>query len=230
VAGDHPGDSVETDLETDLALEAGVRAEIETLAAERLVFFSDAVVAIAITLLAIDLPLPAGRDQAAFLASLAANAPEYTSFVISFAVIALHWVHHNAMFRYVSRLDGRVVVLNLVWLLLIVITPFMTRLLGGDELTLIRFGMYAGTQALQSTVFAVLGWTLVRHRLLRPGIPDAIARRGAQSSLLAAAAFAVSVPLFALVGPWAFACWAVIPILGSRLLPANRRSRARVAG
>jgi uncharacterized membrane protein len=189
---------------------------------ERLVFFSDAVVAIAITLLALDLPLPAGSDQHAFLASLSANRPEYLSFLISFVVIGLHWVHHHELFRFVARLDNQITVLNLSWLLLIIITPFMTKVLGEDELTLIRFGMYAGTQALQAVVFALLAWTLRRHRLLRPATPAEVVARGGRDALIAASAFALSIPLFAVVEGWAFACWLIVPFVGARLL----RSRA----
>lgn len=53
-------------------------------AAERLAFFSDAVVAIAITLLAIDLPVPTGDSTPEFLAALRADPLDYLAFLISF--------------------------------------------------------------------------------------------------------------------------------------------------
>jgi uncharacterized membrane protein len=200
--------------------------ELRVVEPERLVFFSDAVVAIAITLLALELPLPASGDHAAFMTSLAANVPEYLSFLISFVVIGLRWVHHHELFRFVARLDSRVTVLNLGWLLLIVITPYMTRVLGEDDLSLVRFGMYAATQALQAAVFALIGWTLVRRGLLRPGTPAQVTAQSMRDALLGASAFAVSIPMFALVGAWAFVCWPVVPLVGARLESARRRRRS----
>jgi TMEM175 potassium channel family protein len=206
-------------------------AELQIVEPDRLVFFSDAVLAIAITLLVLDLPLPAGHDHDAFMASLVANTPEYLSFLVSFVVIGLHWVHHHGLFRLVARVNGRVTVLNLGWLLLIVITPYTTRLLGEDDLSLIKFGMYASNQALQSAVFAMIGLVLVHRGLLRSGVPAEVGTRSVRDALLAASAFAVSIPLFALVGAWAFACWLIVPFVGARLLSARRRRpRSRPAG
>lgn len=92
-------------------------------------FFSDAVVAIAITLLAIDLPVPEGETSAEVLASVSASGFEYLAFLISFAVIARNWVAHHRVFRWVRRADGPIVWLNLLWLFLVVINPFLTRVL-----------------------------------------------------------------------------------------------------
>jgi uncharacterized membrane protein len=195
------------------ALQAGTEA-----ATERLVFFSDAVTAIAITLLAIDLPLPVGNDSGAFLASLRANTPAYLSFLISFAVIGVHWRHHHRVFQHVQGLSGRLVLLDFCWLLMIVITPFMTRLIGRDDLSLIRFGMYAGTQTLQTAVFALIGWTLTRQGLFRAGTPARFGLVSARDAAITSAAFAVSIPVYALVHGWAFLCWPAIPFLASRLL------------
>ena len=57
-------------------------------AADRLILFSDAVVAIAITLLAIDLPLPEGGTVSEFWASVRHDSTHYLAFLISFFVIA----------------------------------------------------------------------------------------------------------------------------------------------
>jgi uncharacterized membrane protein len=98
-------------------------------AAERLTFFSDAVVAIAITLLAIELPVPEGDTVSAFWSSVRSDAGHYAAFLISFAAIAAAWSNHHDLFRYARRIDPRLRTLNLGWLLMIVLNPFATRLL-----------------------------------------------------------------------------------------------------
>jgi hypothetical protein len=77
--------------------ESGARA------AERLTFFSDAVVAIAITLLAIDLPVPEGSTLHGFWMSVRNDDGHYAAFLISFLVIAAAWFDHHDLFRYVLR-------------------------------------------------------------------------------------------------------------------------------
>ena len=76
-------------------------------ATERLIFFSDAVVAIAITLLAIDLPVPEEPNAAAFWASARHSTGHYVAFLISFFVIAAAWSNHHDAFRYTIRVDNR---------------------------------------------------------------------------------------------------------------------------
>lgn len=74
----------------------------ESRAADRLMFFSDAVVAIAITLLAIDFPVPRGGTVPEFWSSVRDNAGHYAAFLISFVVIAAAWSDHHDLFRYVG--------------------------------------------------------------------------------------------------------------------------------
>ena len=62
--------------------------------------FSDAVVAIAITLLAIELPAPAGDTFSKFWPSVRHDDGHYAAFLISFAVIAAAWRDHHDLFRY----------------------------------------------------------------------------------------------------------------------------------
>jgi uncharacterized membrane protein len=202
-----------------------ITAELEARGADRVVLFSDAVVAIAITLLALDLPVPSGHDAAAFLASVAMFGPEYLSFLISFCVIGRHWMNHHGLFRDVVRVQHRLIALNLGWLLMIVITPFMTRVLAEDDISQTSFGLYAITQAVLCVVFTLMAWTIIRNPLLRADPTDGAARRSATISLLWVAAFVVSIPLFALMHAWAFLCWWLIPVVGERLLARVDRRR-----
>ena len=90
--------------------------ESDARAAERLTFFSDAVIAIAITLLAIELPLPEGGSVSAFWGSVRDESGHYAAFLISFLAIAAAWNSHHDIFRYVRRVDTRVRTLNMTWL------------------------------------------------------------------------------------------------------------------
>ena len=55
---------------------------------------------------------------------------EYFPFLISFVVIANHWTVHRKIFRYVNRLNTKVIVANMVWLLMVILIPFATRMSG----------------------------------------------------------------------------------------------------
>jgi len=86
---------------------------------DRVLFFSDAVFAIAITLLAFDLP-KSGLHHA---------AGSLFSFGVGFAVIGLFWLGHHAIFRYITALDRRLIMINLLFLGFIALLPYPTRLL-----------------------------------------------------------------------------------------------------
>ena len=189
-------------------------------ATERLTFFSDAVVAIAITLLAIELPVPTGATTAEFLAVVHEETFEYVSFLISFVVIAAHWRIHHSLFRHVRRCDGLGIHLNMLWLLLIVLTPFFTRVLNGandDQLTFLRFTLYATAQALQLVTMAALIALIARRRWFAETAPVQLTKRGWVRSLIPAVSFVLSVPAFPLIGGWAFVLWFVLPLALDRI-------------
>jgi uncharacterized membrane protein len=190
-------------------------------AAERLAFFSDAVVAIAITLLAIELRVPQGDSVAELAAGFAANWNQYLTFLISFAVIARHWTLHHRVFRYVGRASTGVIWLNMGWLLLIVVTPFLTRVIEEGHLDLARFGLYALAQSLQVCVFALIVAVVAHQRAFVPGTPEHLRRRGWVLSVVTGLGFLISIPLFPLLGAWAFAVWAMIPAVLGRILAAT---------
>jgi uncharacterized membrane protein len=187
-------------------------------AAERMVFFSDAVVAIAITLLAIDLPVPEGGTSAELLDSLGENGFEYLAFFISFAVIANHWGVHHRIFRWVRRVDSPVVQLNGIWLLLVVLNPFLTRVLTDGDQTFLRFAMYATAQALQMLTMGAMVGVMARRGWFAPETPASLTRHGWVRSIAGASAFLISLPVYLLIGQWAFAVWALLPLLTGPIL------------
>ena len=103
---------------------------------ERAVFFSDAVFAIAITLLALEIRVPEGPDDAAALReALLRLWPAFVSFFISFWFVGFYWVAHHRVFHHVRGYDRRLLFVNLLFLMWIVLLPFSSSLLGehGDQ-------------------------------------------------------------------------------------------------
>lgn len=103
----------------------------KTLQFERLLFFSDAVFAIAITLLVIEIRLPHvdTDDSRAMLQALLSLIPNYIGFLISFLVVGRFWIGHHAQFAHVETTDRAVVWRNLLFLGVIAFMPFPTAVL-----------------------------------------------------------------------------------------------------
>lgn len=96
---------------------------------ERLIFFSDAIVAIAITLLALGLKVNVPTYRHITFADLIQPWKLYLAFILSFINIAGFWQTHHTIFYYIRKIDRKMVSLNLTWLFFIVILPFTTSIL-----------------------------------------------------------------------------------------------------
>ena len=93
---------------------------------ERLVYFSDAVFAIAITLLALEIRLPETQEPTTreLRDALLGLLPQFYGFAISFWIIAVYWLAHHRIFRYIRVDDRRLQVINLLFLMWIVLAPY----------------------------------------------------------------------------------------------------------
>lgn len=100
---------------------------------ERVALFSDAVFAIAITLLVIDIKVPeikaASVSDKELWHILLDNVPNFIGFFISFFVIGLNWMDHHKVFGYINQISTKLLFNNLLFLLPIVIMPFSTSFL-----------------------------------------------------------------------------------------------------
>jgi len=97
---------------------------------ERMILFSDAVFAIAITILALEIkvpPIPRKiATDALLLDSLGEMVGQFFGFFVSFFIIGLYWIIHHRMFGYVVNYNRRLLWLNLIFLMAIVLMPFST--------------------------------------------------------------------------------------------------------
>jgi uncharacterized membrane protein len=193
--------------------------EAETRAAERVITFDDAVIAIAITLLALDLPVPGGTGNPTngqLLHALREGWPDYLAFLISFLVIGNQWMTHRRVFRYVGRLTGWVGRLNMLWLLMMVLTPPATRMLAGSGALGVRFAVYTLIQVIATACLMQMSRQAKRGRMLRPDAPESAHRSDSIPYLAVIITFLVSIPV-AFATEWAFALWIAVPLTARAL-------------
>lgn len=134
-------------------------------AVDRLVFFSDAVIAIIITLMVLEVRLPPLSEHASqeqVLEGLIALIPKYLAVLLSFLVIGLFWTLHHRRFNWVRKVDGWLVWCNLVYLLVLASVPFATSLVS-EHSGPISTVVYACVLATASLVAAVLWWHVKRR-------------------------------------------------------------------
>jgi uncharacterized membrane protein len=201
-----------------MAIDVSEDQAARELSAERLMLFSDAVLAIALTLLALELPVPDGDDNAGVLHSAYEHRDEYLAFLVSFLVIAAHWAGHHRAFRHVTGLGGRISSLNMYWLFTQVVTPFATKVLTGDGGFEVRFAFYAVVQSVGFLLFLAMLRQMDKYHLYGPGRTEHGTRRSKRRTAVFAVAFVVSIPVALLWGKWAYVCWIVVPLAGNLLL------------
>ncbi|HMJ48763.1 MAG TPA: TMEM175 family protein [Ferruginibacter sp.] len=97
---------------------------------ERMILFSDAVFAIAITLLVIEMKVPEIPHnlvtEQSLVTGLAHLIPKFIGFLISFVLIGLYWTVHHRLFGFVVNFNQKLLWLNLFYLMGIVLMPFST--------------------------------------------------------------------------------------------------------
>lgn len=180
-----------------------VPAKEDQLGLERLIFFSDAVFAIAITLLALEIRLPiqpGDLPDSQLLQLLTDIWHKYLSFAISFLVIGAFWMSHHRKFRFIKRYDTNLIILNLFLLMGIAFIPFPTSVLSENTgvtatvfyaLTIVVVGL------LSSSIWIYASF---HNRLIDPGFTYRQKRHEALRALTVPTVFLLSIGL-AFVNP-----------------------------
>lgn len=186
---------------------------------ERLAFFSDAVVAIALTLLVLPVteivsdarkegPLPPVHEL------IVENQAVIWSFLLSFAVIVRLWIVHHRIFEQVKAYSMPLMMLNMCWLLTVVTLPFQTELVANyparDRLVLV---LYVGTLFVSSVLLAALLW-IVRNNPEVQRAPGVVSDRwwwDAVSGTIAFLAALVLVAVFPALSYWPLVLQLLLP-------------------
>jgi uncharacterized membrane protein len=162
----------------------------------RILELSDGVFAIAITLLIIQISVPATTRSSHLAHELLALWPHYLAYLLSFLVIARFWVIHHRVFRLIGRYDMTLIWLNIMLLMCVSFLPFPTAVVGAHASSSAAATLYAACLTLTSTASAAYWWyASSKGRLLRPGTPGALVRALRARGLSGPVLFALSVPI-----------------------------------
>jgi uncharacterized membrane protein len=161
----------------------------------RLEAFSDGVFAIVITLLILDVRLPA--DKPLTLDTLRSVVPHVLAFVLSFVIAGVYWVSHHNMLHFIKQVDRHLLWLNLVLLLFVVLIPFPAALLGQHPDSALAVTLYGSNLMLVNAAGTVMWlYAMSRPNLaadgIAPALPGLVARLHAAPILVYGAAIAIA--------------------------------------
>jgi uncharacterized membrane protein len=200
---------------------------------ERLIFFSDAVIAIAMTLLALELPLPKGRTDSEVWRSFGEMLHgEYLSFIISFAVIGAFWGAHHQFFRKIHVVDPTLRRLNLLWLFLIVIQPFATRVNSEEADFSLGPVLYAIVISATALVTILMARHATRTHLLRAAERTHPMRELVAATGGAGVVFLLSIPVSFASPSWGRNFWLltiVVSAVANRVIQQRRVAEGAAA-
>jgi uncharacterized membrane protein len=163
----------------------------------RIEAFSDGVLAVVITLLVLDVKLPAGlTTDAALWAAIIRIAPVLAAWVVSFAFVLTFWVSHHYFFASLKHTDRGVLWLNGVFLLTITLIPFPTGLVGQYPGFTAPLALLSGVMMATSLSFALMRFYASYHgRLLHDHIDKHQVRGAMIQSAIAPILYAAAVGL-----------------------------------
>jgi uncharacterized membrane protein len=186
----------------------------------RLEAFSDAVIAIVMTIMVLELKVPHGAD----FADLKPLWPHFTSYVLSFVFLGIYWNNHHHLLQAVRHVDGRVLWANMHLLFWLSLVPAVTDWMGATHFAPWPVAMYGLVMLLSGIAYYVLTHVLIA----RHGRDSALARavgsdiKGQASVALYAAAVAL-----AFVEP-RISCALYVVVTIMWLVPDRRIERALI--
>ncbi|MFC6976612.1 TMEM175 family protein [Halomicroarcula sp. GCM10025709] len=185
---------------------------------DRLLALSDGVIAIAITLLVLEITVPevpAGTPPSVVADLVFEQSQEYVGYVLSFLVIGLYWTLHRRIFIHIEAHDRGIVWLNLLFLLLVAFVPYGTSVFSAYPNRL-GVSVIAAVLALTGFSLAALWIHALRKQLLEAGLASRTVGIQAARFLASPLVFAGSIAVASVDPRWAMLSWVLlIPINGA---------------
>jgi uncharacterized membrane protein len=170
-----------------------------TLELDRVANFSDAVFAIAATVLVLSISIPAGLKEPdldrKLWDALQDTLPQIFAYALSFYTIGMYWLAHHRLFRFVQRIDARFIGLNLLELGLVALLPFPTETLGNYASNRPAVIVYAASISAVGIVSTAKNWYAIHHDLMMASTPPEWITHGLLRGLSMPAVFLASIPI-----------------------------------
>jgi uncharacterized membrane protein len=183
----------------------------------RMEMFSDAVLAIIITIMVLEIKIPHGTEPSA----LRPLIPVFLSYALSFLYLGIYWTNHHHMLYVAHQVNGAILWANLHLLFWLSLVPFVTGWMGENHVAPLPTAAYGAILLLAGVAYLLLQHAIVRQE--GPGSTLAVAigrdRKGKVSLLL----YALAIPL-AFLRPWMAATLYVIAAM-MWLVPDRRIER-----
>ena len=189
----------------------------------RVVTLTDGVFAIALTLLVLDLALPAQASDESLATALAEMGPRFFAFAISVAVVGTFFQAHHELLSMLQKIDGGVLGLTIPYLGFIALIPFVQGVLGDRPEEPLAFAMYGTVLGCASAIGASMLLHAHRRGLLREPLAGRTARFEALRSGLPIVVFFASAGVALLIGEWAVLFWVSLWPLDAILARLQRR-------
>jgi uncharacterized membrane protein len=192
--------------------------------------FSDGVFAIAITLLVLEIAVPAGSERDLWSAVLD-EWPSYLAYLVSFSTVGAVWVGHTVITEFLVRATSVLIRLNLLLLMVVSFLPFPTKLLaeyvGEDRPERVATTIYGLNLLLTAVLLSVIWRYAVSEGLIRSDIADenvkVITRRLTPGLVgyVVMIMLGLFLPVVAVVGYFIIAVYNLIPIRDLRRRKAS---------
>ena len=181
---------------------------------DRLSAFTDGVIAIIITIMVLELPVPKGDRWVDVQSSL----PLFGAYALSFANVGIFWVNHHHMFHLAKRVDGRVLLANLFMLFWLSLVPFVIRWIGEADISAMPVAAYGAILAMASLAYLLIERTIIAAEGGESALDAALGSKKKEiwSTLL----YAAAVPIAFL---WVWASVAIYALVALYWLIPDRR-------
>jgi uncharacterized membrane protein len=178
-------------------------------------YFSDAVFAIAMTLLVVGIRVPSGTSAGTLGHALRGLGSSFASYAISFIVTGLYWLGYHRQLHFMDRFDGGALIVDLLFLMSVAFLPFPTLLLN-RYLGSVSVVFYASSLAATGILLGIL-WIYAGRRGLLRNVDKRLNSYYTYRALYAPLIFLLSIPV-ALASPRAATyCW-ILVFLGRPIL------------
>ena len=174
---------------------------------QRLEAFTDGVIAIIITIMVLEMKVPAGSD----LAALRAGLPVFMAYALSFANVGIFWNNHHHMLQATERINGTVLWANLILLFWLTLIPFVIRWMDETHFAPMPTAAYGVVLALSAIAYILLERSIIACN--GPTSKLALAVGTDLKSKLSLSIYALAI-LLAFVHPWiALALYVIVAMI-----------------